>query len=230
MEIVLKSIVIHTVILPQSESKRIAAWWRMHTCVRDVGHHHRFRYRLLSLHTQALPKTKDDIWFKHNTYSVQKMHFKVSPAQYVSASLISSWLLWWPPAESHYNIHDHSTVGYATHAHCIVYLLASIVLFTHQSMVINTGVEKFVMLTALSSPGLSVHVFVWRICHWGMVTHMSVNWVHWSLVRVMACTCGARQLPKPIHTYYQLDPSAQWNNPTDMGKCITWVYKSWWYN
>ena len=30
----------------------------------------------------------------------------------VAASLISPWLLWWPPPESHYNIYDHSTVGY----------------------------------------------------------------------------------------------------------------------
>ena len=28
--------------------------------------------------------------------------------------------LWWPPAESHYNIYDHSAVGYVSHAHCIV--------------------------------------------------------------------------------------------------------------
>ena len=40
----------------------------------------------------------------------------------MAASLISPWLLWWPPAESHYNIHDHSVVGYVSHAHCIVLL------------------------------------------------------------------------------------------------------------
>ena len=38
------------------------------------------------------------------------------------ASLISPWLLWWPPAESHYNIYDHSVVGYVSHAHSIVLL------------------------------------------------------------------------------------------------------------
>ena len=37
----------------------------------------------------------------------------------VAASLKSSWLLWWPPAESHYNIYDHSAVVYVSHAHCI---------------------------------------------------------------------------------------------------------------
>ena len=41
---------------------------------------------------------------------------------YVAASLISPWLLWWPPAESHYNIYDHSVVGYVSHAHSIVLL------------------------------------------------------------------------------------------------------------
>ena len=40
----------------------------------------------------------------------------------VAASLISPWILWWPPAESHYNIYDHSVVGYVSHAHCIVLL------------------------------------------------------------------------------------------------------------
>ena len=40
----------------------------------------------------------------------------------MAASLISPWLLWWPPAESHYNIYDHSVVGYVSHAHCIVLL------------------------------------------------------------------------------------------------------------
>ena len=41
---------------------------------------------------------------------------------FVAASLISPWLLWWPPAESHYNIYDHSVVGYVSHAHSIVLL------------------------------------------------------------------------------------------------------------
>ena len=40
----------------------------------------------------------------------------------VAASLISPWLLWWPPVESHYNIYDHSVVGHVSHAHCIVLL------------------------------------------------------------------------------------------------------------
>ena len=40
----------------------------------------------------------------------------------MAASLISPWLLWWPPAESHYNIYDHSVVGYVSHAHSIVLL------------------------------------------------------------------------------------------------------------
>ena len=40
----------------------------------------------------------------------------------MAASLISPWLLWWPPAESYYNIYDHSAVGYFSHAHCIVLL------------------------------------------------------------------------------------------------------------
>ena len=40
----------------------------------------------------------------------------------VAASLISPWLLWWPLAESHYNIYDHSAVGYVSHVHCIVLL------------------------------------------------------------------------------------------------------------
>ena len=40
----------------------------------------------------------------------------------VAASLISPWLLWWPPAESHYNISDHSAVSYVSHTHCIVLL------------------------------------------------------------------------------------------------------------
>ena len=39
----------------------------------------------------------------------------------VAASLISPWL-WWPPAELHYNIYDHSVVGNVSHAHCIVLL------------------------------------------------------------------------------------------------------------
>ena len=39
-----------------------------------------------------------------------------------SASLISPWLLWWPPAELYYNIYDHSAAGYVIHAHCIVLL------------------------------------------------------------------------------------------------------------
>ena len=43
----------------------------------------------------------------------------------MAASLISPWLLWWPPAESHYNIHDHSVVGYVSHAHCIVLLYSA---------------------------------------------------------------------------------------------------------
>ena len=45
-----------------------------------------------------------------------------SMANTMAASLISPWLLWWPPAESHYNIYDHSAVGYVSHAHCIVLL------------------------------------------------------------------------------------------------------------
>ena len=44
------------------------------------------------------------------------MHFIVAD------SLISPWILWWSPAESHYNIYDHSAVGYVSHAHCIVLL------------------------------------------------------------------------------------------------------------
>ena len=40
----------------------------------------------------------------------------------LAASLISPWLLWWPPAESHYNIYDHCAVGYVNHAHYIVLL------------------------------------------------------------------------------------------------------------
>ena len=40
----------------------------------------------------------------------------------LAASLISPWLLWWPAAESHYNIYDRSAVGYFSHAHCIVLL------------------------------------------------------------------------------------------------------------
>ena len=40
----------------------------------------------------------------------------------VAASLIRPWFLWWPPAESHYNVYDHSVVGYVSHAHCIVFL------------------------------------------------------------------------------------------------------------
>ena len=39
-----------------------------------------------------------------------------------AASLISPWLLWWPPAESHYSIYDSSVVGYVSHVHCIVLL------------------------------------------------------------------------------------------------------------
>ena len=41
---------------------------------------------------------------------------------WLAASLISPWLLWWPPAESHYNIYDRSVVGYISHAHSIVLL------------------------------------------------------------------------------------------------------------
>ena len=41
---------------------------------------------------------------------------------YVAVSLIRPWLLWWPPAEPHYNINDHSAVGYVSHVHCIVLL------------------------------------------------------------------------------------------------------------
>ena len=40
----------------------------------------------------------------------------------VAASLIIPWLLRWPPAVSHYNIYDHTVVGYVTHLHCIVLL------------------------------------------------------------------------------------------------------------
>ena len=40
----------------------------------------------------------------------------------VAASLISLWLLWWSPAESHYSTYDHSAAGYVSHAHCIVLL------------------------------------------------------------------------------------------------------------
>ena len=36
-----------------------------------------------------------------------------------AASLISPCLLWWPPAESHYDIYDLPVVGYVSHAHCI---------------------------------------------------------------------------------------------------------------
>ena len=36
--------------------------------------------------------------------------------------LISPQLLWWASAESHYNMYDHSTVGYVIHAHCIALL------------------------------------------------------------------------------------------------------------
>ena len=32
--------------------------------------------------------------------------------------------LWWPPGESHYNVYDHSAVGYVIYAHCIVLLYA----------------------------------------------------------------------------------------------------------
>ena len=40
----------------------------------------------------------------------------------VAASLISPRRLWWPPAKSHYNIYDHSAVGYVSHAHGIALL------------------------------------------------------------------------------------------------------------
>ena len=40
----------------------------------------------------------------------------------VAVSLTNTWLFWWPPVESHYNIYGHSAVGYATHTHCIVLL------------------------------------------------------------------------------------------------------------
>ena len=48
--------------------------------------------------------------------------FYVLQIYVVVASLISPWLLWWPPAESHYNIYDHSAVGYVSHAHCNILL------------------------------------------------------------------------------------------------------------
>ena len=41
---------------------------------------------------------------------------------FAAASLISPWLLWQPPAESHYNIYDRSVVGYVSHVYCIVLL------------------------------------------------------------------------------------------------------------
>ena len=37
----------------------------------------------------------------------------------VSAGLTSPRLLWWPPAESNYDIYDHFAGGYVSHAHCI---------------------------------------------------------------------------------------------------------------
>ena len=43
----------------------------------------------------------------------------------VTASLLSAWLLWWPPAESHYNMCDHSAIGYVSHADCIVLLCSA---------------------------------------------------------------------------------------------------------
>ena len=47
-----------------------------------------------------------------------------SPSNFylVTTSLVSPWLLWWPPAESHYNVYDQSAVGYVSHVHCIVLL------------------------------------------------------------------------------------------------------------
>ena len=38
----------------------------------------------------------------------------------LAVSLISPYLLWWPPTESHYNIYEHFAIGYVSHAHCIV--------------------------------------------------------------------------------------------------------------
>ena len=58
-------------------------------------------------------------WYSLN--SDDSVHCK-SKLTSVAASLISPWLLWWPPAESHYNIYDHSVVGYVSHAHSIVLL------------------------------------------------------------------------------------------------------------
>ena len=64
----------------------------------------------------------------HAWTSVKLVSFAYSWQNFVmwslclAASLISPWILWWPPAESHYNIYDHSVVGYVSHAHSIVLL------------------------------------------------------------------------------------------------------------
>ena len=67
--------------------------------------------------------------YPYGASHLTSIHFYISSINFhrnlcwiMAASLISLLLLWWPPAESHYNIYNHSAVGYVTHPHCIILL------------------------------------------------------------------------------------------------------------
>ena len=86
-----------------------------------------------------------------------------------AASLISPWLLWWPPAESHYNIYDHSVVGYVSHAHCIALLysvgnkITTTIISLETPMKVNTTMQlKITHLKSKSHPpGNNELIFKW---------------------------------------------------------------------
>ena len=62
------------------------------------------------------------VWIKFQNYH-KKSRFPAFIVIFSSGCQPDNpWLLWWPPAESHYNIYDHSAVGYVSHAHFIVLL------------------------------------------------------------------------------------------------------------
>ena len=71
-----------------------------------------------------------DICYQKGTPAIETYHspnanHPIPGAAYMhnrTASLVSPWLLWWPPAESHNNIYDHSAFGYASYVHCALLL------------------------------------------------------------------------------------------------------------
>ena len=95
----------------------------------------------------------------------------------MAASLISPWLLWWPPAESHYNIYDHSVVGYVSHAHSIVLLY-------------SVGNKITTTTQYISALSMKVATRAWQHLRWKTDSNVCIKVIITQIAKFMGPTWG----------------------------------------